>query len=352
MRETLFSPFTSRRARAGRRALGLFAVALALAAVAACGGNGDGARARTSQERTPVVEVNGTAEITTPLAAIQEASIALKGAPDWMTFYRGFIWVKRADGIVTRIDPRTNRPSGEVRADTKRDPFCEGLGSGGGAVWSCSGSDVVRIDPARLEVVASIPVRKVFNQGRLVFAGGRLWVISGEGDRLVGVDVSTNRVGPTIKLPVACSDLGPGPDTVWVLCPNTGAVLAVDPVSASVAGRLDLPNPSAAFETEDGLWVVYEEGLARIDVKSLKQVARFADLSSGAGGGDVVVAGQDVWVRTEFGFLHRIDATSNTVAVQAQPEDGLGGGSVLVAAGSVWTTAFDHNLLFRLRPEG
>ena len=91
----------------------------------------------------------------------------------------GFAWVKRDDGVVTRIDPATNTPKGEVRADTKSEGcpercLCQGIGAGGGAVWSCSGSDVVRIDPKRLRVTASLSVGKVFDQGKLVFAGGKI----------------------------------------------------------------------------------------------------------------------------------------------------------------------------------
>jgi streptogramin lyase len=334
-----------------RKSARAFLVLVLTLALAGCARNGDKTEAPRSQEQTRVVEVDQEPQITTPLAAVQEASITLPGEPDWLTSHGGFVWVKRADGFVTRIDPRTSRSSGEVHADTKseqtRRPFCEGIGSGGGAVWSCSGSDVVRIDPKRLKVVASIPVRKVFAQGRLVFAGGRIWVISGEGDRLVGIDVSTNRIGPPIELPVACDDLGPGVDTVWVICPSAGTVLALDPASGSIDGRFELANPAGAFGTESDLWVGYEEGLARIDVKTLRQVARFAGLPPVT---DLTVAEEDVWVRTETGFLHRIDATSNTVAEQVHPKDAFSsGGSVLVAAGSVWVSAYDDDILLRLR---
>lgn len=287
-------------------------------------------------------------EMTTALADVQEASIALPGGPDWLTFHDGFLWVKRDDGFVTRIDPGSNTPSGEVEADTKSDRLCQGIGSGGGAVWSCSGSDIVRIDPDRLEVVASIAVPKVFAQGRLVFADGKIWVISGEGDRLVGVDASTNEIGPMVELPVLCNELGPGPDTVWVVCPDAGALLAVDPVAAEVTDQVELAAPSAAFGTETDVWVFYEEGLVRIDVESLEQVARFPKLEAGLAG-DVAVEGDEVWVRTEPGFLHRIDAASNTVAERIVPEETLSGGAVLVDAESVWTTAYDDNVLLRLR---
>jgi DNA-binding beta-propeller fold protein YncE len=329
------------------------AIALAvfvLAAQTGCGGSGDETAAPEvkTESRASLVEVARKPEVTTLLAEIQEASLELPGGPDWMTVHDGFVWVKRDDGVVTRIDPQTNKPSGEVRADTKSDRLCQGIGSGGGAVWSCSGSDIVRIDPKRLKVVASIPVSKTFDQGRLVYVGGMIWVISGEGDRLVGIDPSSDSVGPTIELPVPCRELGPGVDTVWVLCPTADTVLAVDPVSASVQDQIPLATPSVAFGTESDLWVGYEEGLARIDVESLEQVARFADLDPGITG-TVAVDGDDVWVRSVAGFLYRIDAKSNTVAEQIEPESPLGGGDVLIDAESVWVSAYDDNVVLRLR---
>jgi streptogramin lyase len=65
--------------------------------------------------------------------------------------------------------------------------------------------------------------------------------------------------------------------------------------------------------------------------------------------GDLTVDGENVWVRSPAGFLHRIDAATNAVAERIEPPSALSGGAVLVVAGSVWTSAFDDNLLIRLR---
>jgi hypothetical protein len=203
----------------------------------------------------------------------------------WLSFYRGFVWVKRDDGFVTRIDPRSNKPSGAVGAYTDQQHYCQGIGAGGGAVWSCSGSNITRIDPGQMKIVASIPAGKVFGQGRLVFADGRLWVITGRnGDRLVGIDAATNRPGPPIKLPVGCSDLAPGIDAVWVLCPTANRVVKVDVAHRSIVGTLALAGPYAGFGTRTDLWVGSDRGLVRVDAKSLKPVALFKGLNPGAEG--------------------------------------------------------------------
>jgi outer membrane protein assembly factor BamB len=322
-----------------RRALLSLALAALVPAVAAACGGGE----------PEIVEVSGPAQETTPLAQVQESEIALTGGPDWTTAYEGFVWVKRDDGFVTRIDPATNEPSGEVRADTKSDQYCQGIGSGEGAVWSCSGGDVVRIDPKTLEVVASIPVGKVFTQGRLVVANGHLWVLTGEGDRLTGIDTGTNRAGPEIELPFACSELGPGVDTVWVLCPTANRVVAVDVAEMEVRGDVEVEAPAAGFGTATDAWILSQRALIRIDAESLDPVARFTALADPRLEGDVAVDGEDVWVRTDESFLHRVDASSNVVAEQIELEEPLSSGAVILHEGSIWTTAFNDELVLRLR---
>ncbi len=353
MRREPVSAFASGPAHASTRALALLAVTFAFAAVTACGGGDDGTAARGTESgvEDAVIEVENRPERTMPLADIQEASIRLPGGPDWMTFHDGYVWVKRDDGIVTRIDPRTNKPNGEVRADTKSEQLCQGIGSGGGAVWSCSGSDVVRIDPQRLKVTASIPAAKIFDSGRFVVAGGKIWVLSGEGDRLVGIETTTASIGPTVELPVPCTELGLGADMVWVVCPRDGMVLGVDPASASVEAELELEEPSVAFGTKRDLWVGSAGSLVRVDLETLEPVARFADLDPEVDG-DLAVDGDNVWVRMPAGILHRIDAASNAVAERIEPEDSLSVGAMIFGAGSVWTTASEHNVLLRLRPGG
>ena len=295
---------------AHRRAIILgssIAVVLAVLSAAGCGGSGV-----AGPSATRVVTVPGRPQQTTPLRAVQQASIPVPNL-SWLSFYQGFVWVKRDDGFVTRIDPRSSKPSGQVGAYTDQQHYCQGIGAGGGAVWSCSGSNVTRIDPERMKIVASIPAGKIFDQGRLVFADGQIWVITGRnGDQLTGIDAATNRPGPAIKLPVGCSDLAnlaPGTDAVWVLCPAANRVVKVNVAHRAIAGTLALAGPYAGFGTRTDLWVGSDRGLVRVDARSLKPVALFEGLNPGYEG-DVTVDGDRVWVRIKDGFLYRIDARS------------------------------------------
>jgi hypothetical protein len=162
-----------------------------------------------------------------------------------------------------------------------------------------------------------------------VFAAGHIWVITGRnGDQLTGIDAATNRPGPVIKLPVGCSDLAQGTGAVWALCPAANRVVRVDVAHRLIQGTLTLAAPYAGFGTRTDLWVGSDRGLVRVDANSLEPEALFEGLNPGPDG-DVAVDGDRVWVRTKDGFLHRIDARSNTVAEQIKPEREPGGGSLL-----------------------
>jgi hypothetical protein len=175
-------------------------------------------------------------------------------------------------------------------------------------------------------------------------------VLSGNGDQLVGIDASTGEPGPPLALPVSsCTDLGPGVDRLWVVCPNANMVIGVDPAVPSVEEEIDSEAPTGAFGTETDVWIGYAEGLGRFDAESLDQLAVFTGLQP-TNEGVVAVAGEDVWVRQPAGFLYRIDATSNSVEEQVVPDEPLSGGDLIVTADGVWTTAYDDNLVLRLRP--
>jgi len=343
-----------RAGMAGPAAAALLAVCLS----AGCGGNPPASRSAASPGVAHVMAtVPGGPQHVTPLRAVQQASIPVPNL-SWLTFYQGFVWVKRDDGFVTRIDPRSDKPAGQVGGYTDQQHYCQGIGAGGGAVWSCAGGSITRIDPGRMKIVATIPAGKIAGQGRLVFADGHLWVITGRtGNQLTGIDAATNRPGPVIKLPAGCSDLAnlaPGTGAVWVLCPSfapgASKVIKVDVARRTIQGTLTLTALNG-FATPTDLWVGSQRGLVRVDATTLQPVALFQGVNTGLDG-DVAVDGDRVWVRAQDGFLYRIDAKSDTVAEQIKPEGAPGGGSVLVATGSIWTTADDISYLLRLRAEG
>jgi streptogramin lyase len=297
----------------------------------------------------PVITVPGVGETVTPLGDVLKAQAELSGNPDWLAGYGGFVWVKRDSGMVSKIDPASGQQVSEVRADTKSDQYCQGIGAGGGAVWSCSGSDVVRIDPQSVTVTASVPVGKIFDQGRLVYAAGRIWVIGGRnGDKLIGIDTKSLVRTRPVALGRTCADLGSGNGSVvWVICRDANAVLRFDPRTLRVTKSVKVGAPTVAMSASGTLWVGTDTDVVRFDAHSLRRVATFPDLAPGYGG-DLIVAPNGAWIRTERSFLSRIDPKTNRVVEQIRPPAALPGGSALFFAGALWTDASDANHLYQL----
>jgi hypothetical protein len=208
-------------------------------------------RAVTGSAQTHLTAVPDRAQRTTSLRAVQQASINVPTL-SWLSFYQGSVWVNSGDGFNTRIDSQTNKSTG----GSERSPlggagnYCQGLGARRGALWSCSGASVTRIDPERMKVVARIRVGKAFDQGRLVFMDGRIWVITGlTGNELVGIDTATNQPGAPIKLPFGCDDLAWGETALWVLCPRANRVVKVNVADRSIDGTLVLAQAYDGFAT-------------------------------------------------------------------------------------------------------
>ena len=305
--------------------------------------------AQTQADVARVVTVPDRPQRTTSLRAVQLAAIP-EPRVSWPTYYDGSIWAKRDDGYLVRIDPRTNKQTARLGHQTpiQFQPDCQGIGAGGGAVWSCRETSITRIDPAQNRIIATIAVGKAHDQGWLVFAAGRIWVITGTyGNQLVGIDTATNQPGPAITLPYGCSNLARGGDAVWVLCPLANHVVKVDVTHRRVIGSVPVESPYQGSATRTDLWVGSNKNLVRIDASTLKPNAIFLNVGPGMYG-DVTVTGNHVWVSTNDGPLNVIDATTNTITEHITAPSGLGGGALLAATGSIWLIAENIDTLLRL----
>lgn len=128
------------------------------------------------------------------------------GGPDWWVADDSGVWVKRDNGGVDLIDPATNEivRSIEIAGDAR-----QGLGFAFGALWSCSGTDVVRIDPDAGTVVDTYAVNETATNGHLVAAGDRMWVLQGDGSVLIGLDPEGAAEPTAVELPRAAPTSAP-----------------------------------------------------------------------------------------------------------------------------------------------
>lgn len=266
---------------------------------------------------------------------------------DGLTALGTSLFAKTDDGRVVRVDTASAAVTGEVRVDTTNDParYCMGIGTDGEALYACSTGDestsVVRVDPGTLEVLDTLDADMLFDQVTLPWAAGHLWVLTGAGDYLLGMDSKSGTV--EIPLAVRCANVAASEDALYLACPTANEVLKVDPDSGEVVGRVGLENPRVIAWGGTSVWAGVRDGVLQLSAE-LEPLAHFTGITTGLEG-DLAADGDRAWVRTAGGFLHLLDAATGQAPVQIASTPSVGGGSVIIADGSVWTTSYDEGLL-------
>jgi DNA-binding beta-propeller fold protein YncE len=245
----------------------------------------------------------------------------------------------------------------DVKVDTSSDPYhyCQGLGTDGTAIWACSASggedeqtiDVVRLDPATNSVTQTVDVGMIFDQFEMPFVADRIWVLTGAGDTIVGIDAATGDPTSSIELDARCTQLAEVDASLMAVCPSDDAILVIDPLEGSVTQRVAIEGPRYIDGNANGLWVALERSIVRLDPGTMTPVAEYSPFP---GVLDLDASGDAVWVRHGIGFLIRIDPATGAVIEQIEPTESLGPGSVLVFDDSVWATANDEGVLYRVHP--
>jgi len=277
--------------------------------------------------------------------------------PDEMVFANRFVWVKTDAGSVVQVDPATNSVVGEIKVDTTTSPhfYCQGMGTDGENVWACSASgdddhrtiNVVRIDPGTQSVIATVEVGKIYDQFDMPFLRNHIWALTGDGSKLVGIDTTTNQPTQPIDLGTRCFQVAAATDSLLVTCKLDNLILRVDPESMQVTQHVTVsPSPWNIRASDDGVWVSLGNALLRLDPVTLRPVVRFDKMP---GDKDLFVTQEAVWVRTDYGFLFRIDPISNLIVEQYWSDQRFYNmGGFLVTSDSVWTSAGDDDLVLHI----
>lgn len=172
----------------------------------------------------------------------------------------GSVWVLTdPKGVLSRIDPRTNRVVGRIEVA----PHSYAAAFGYGAVWiTNTGADdthvsgsVQRIDPRTNKVIATISVGPV---PRFLAVGeGSVWTLNQGDGTVTRIDPRSNQPVATVALGMRGSggDIATGGGRVWVR--GTRVLLAsVDPATNRVVERLGPPAGSGAVRVaRDLVWV-------------------------------------------------------------------------------------------------
>jgi len=149
----------------------------------------------------------------------------------------------------------------------------------GGVMVPDGGGIVTRLDPLRGSVLARVRVDR--GPGALAAARNSLWVLNGRGadvsDTLNRIDLRTNKVVASIKVPHWASDVACGTRYCWIVSePKSagGVVTRIDPRSNKTVSR-SIPNswvPAAVVVVEGYVWVADpgRAALIRIDPQTLR----------------------------------------------------------------------------------
>jgi YVTN family beta-propeller protein len=270
----------------------------------------------------------------TPARPLAASVVVLGDDPAGIAAGGGGVWVSQMKtGVVTRVDPVTNDPTGAPIA-VGRQPA--GIALGHGSVWVANrGSNTVsRIDAATGAVVAEIAVGV---EPRYVAAGpSAVWVTNYRGGTVSRIDPASNATVARIVVGREPNGIAEGAGGVWVAVSGDGEVVRIDPernsVSASVSVR---GQPQDVAVGEGAVWVS-DRGrgvVARIDPQ-MNQVAERITVGPIPSG--VAVSGGMVWVASfASGSVWRIDPRTNTIVGRPLP---VGRGPVWVTAGegAVW----------------
>jgi hypothetical protein len=280
-----------------------------------------------------------------PYTSFEPAEVKVKSDPDWLAAGFGAIWLKRPEGFVDRIDAATATVAAEIRVhDTGAEP-CEGIGTGGSSVWACDSGDLVGVDPGTNDIAERVAAGKIAVQARLVAGGGRIWVLAGGGDSLVGIDEATGAIGDPIVLPAACNDLGAAADVVYVVCEAADRVIRVDTTSRAVSAEAEVDGPNWVTADASGVWISAGNDLLRVDPVSLKTAVTVPGMGTGQLG-SIWADAAGVWVRKRDPFLSNVQPDGAIRRVISAPFQT--GGDVLGLGDDIWVTAIDDRLVIRL----
>jgi hypothetical protein len=178
----------------------------------------------------------------------------------------GSIWVsawgsaRRSD--IIRIDPARNEIVGQVRLLGDPAPLVEAAG----AVWTLAKADSPRarkwilagIHPRQMKVVQTVELPRLGGPTSLAAWRGDLWV-GGRTGRVVRADAVTGRVVQVLDSGVPLRDLSAGPAGVWVIGPRD--LVRIDEGRPAVSYRIGGAPMWLGQQAMGRLWVMSTRGL-------------------------------------------------------------------------------------------
>jgi YVTN family beta-propeller protein len=131
------------------------------------------------------------------------------------------------------------------------------LAEGDGSVWALDnalGHKLVRIDPIRARISATIPI--ALTAAGIAVGAGAVWVTGQLEDEVARIDPATNRVVKTVPVGREPLAVAVGGGSVWVANTIDRTVMRIDPATDRVVATIPLESSPTAITYGGGsLWV-------------------------------------------------------------------------------------------------
>lgn len=232
-----------------------------------------------------------------------------------------------------------------------------GIAVGEGAIWlpDMASSSVMKIDPARNEVVMTIPTDIFGSSGSIGVGEGAVWVITFDSHdkTLTRYNTQSGAVEAKIGLPQASKGVLVAFGSVWVTAANRSEIYRVDPRANQVASTIPIHAATHLIAADDigSIWLGFDaEGLIqRIDGQTGQVLATIetgtSDMESD---GDIAVGGGFVWMINRGTIVSRIDPVTNAVKGTFRPPVATSNGRrIRFGDGSLWLSG---NGIYRMTP--
>jgi YVTN family beta-propeller protein len=175
------------------------------------------------------------------------------GGPEAVAAQGDQVWAAPSTGLLTRIDPATDRVAG--RLDPKASPSAIAIGDG--AVWVADNEadNVTRVDPTGLLT----PIAVGNGPSGIAVGDGGVWVADALDNALVRIDPNTPAVTNTIPVGSSPAGVAVGGGSVWVADSGDGTVSRVDPLKDKVVMTIPVGGSPQALTVADGrVWVTVD----------------------------------------------------------------------------------------------
>jgi YVTN family beta-propeller protein len=271
----------------------------------------------------------------------------------------GSAWIAcKEAGVLRRFNTGTSRTTATFRLGGSD---LIGVTTGFGSVWALDGRSgtVTRIDPASNRVVARIalPASKPYN----VWTGaGAVWVADDGRGEVVRIDPVTNKPVATIEVGDGPADLVFEGSSVWVINHRDRGLVRIDARTNTARLVSTIPGdaPERMVFAAGHLWITGRGTDLLVVDPDNGNVLRTVEI--GAGGIDVVAAGDTLWVPSRNsevdarGFptmeaLRRVDARSGAVTASIAASAPLDVHGLVADDSGVWLADNTHGVLYRVR---